>query len=78
MSTRVKWSIWIPVIICLITSLTTIAVTYINANSKANKLNEIYKYRQIAQKRINAPIDNHRAMVQMSMKGFVVVTETNK
>lgn len=63
---------WIvPIIVTIITSLTTIAVTYIQTNNKARSMNVI-KFHQRHYENKEKPF----AKVKLSRKGFYV--ETNK
>ena len=68
---KINWAIWIPVIVTLIGSFTTITVTYINATAKAQKMNNISRPAwKLQVKEGQVPY----AQVRMSVKGFTVTT----
>ena len=75
---KISPAVWIPVLTALISALTTLGVTYIQATAQAGKLNETRHYRQLSQRtqhrvvNTNVPV----ATVNMSIKGFYV--ETNQ
>lgn len=52
---RFKVEIWIPVIVALIGSFTTVAVTYINASVKASSINERRAEAAMIEQRISVP-----------------------
>jgi hypothetical protein len=82
MHKKTQMAIWIPVILAIISSLTTIAVTYIQATAKAQNYNVMQEVKERRHGTGHLRPDRNwtvqtpfkRASVNFSVKGFTVST----